>query len=168
MGYWLGLLRDWGISLAIVLVAFGLYQWIATPTPVTEGPAPDFTLPTLDGGELSLADLGDGTAVLNFWFTDCGPCRHEIPELSAWAQAHPDVPLVGISTDRLPAPQVATRARQLGVRYPVAHDATGRVAQQYGVGVFPTTVVIRDGKIRSVRIGALNRQHLDELVQSAR
>ena len=167
MKYWLGLARDWGISLVIVLIAFGLYNWMTMPAPLTEGPAPAFVLPDLNGGEIELADFGEQTVVLNFWFTDCGPCRHEIPELSAWATEHPEVPLIGVSTDQLPPQQVRTRAKQLGVTYPVAHDAYGRVARQYNVGVFPTTVVVSGGEIRTVQMGAIDRTMLNELVAAA-
>ncbi len=167
MKYWLGLARDWGISLLIVMVAFGLYQFMTMPAPLAEGPAPAFVLPDLDGGEIELADFGEQTVVLNFWFTDCGPCRHEIPELSAWSAAHPEVPLIGVSTDQLPGEQVRTRAKQLGVVYPVAHDAYGRVARDYNVGVFPTTVVVSNGEIRNVQMGAIDGSMLDEMVAAA-
>lgn len=167
MKYWMGLARDWGISLVIVFVAFALYQFATAPAPLSEGPAPEFVLPDLHGGEIELADFGESTVVLNFWFTDCGPCRHEIPELAAWSADHPDVPLIGVSTDQLPAEQLRTRAKQLGVTYPVAHDAYGRVARAYNVGLFPTTIVVSKGEIRTVQMGAIDRTMLDELVHAA-
>lgn len=162
--YWVGLLRDWGLAAAIVLGGFLVWSWIATPIPRTEGPAPTFVLPDPNGGEIDLAGFGDRTVVLNFWFSDCGPCRAEIPELAAWSAAHPDTPLIGVSTDQMDAAMLRTRAKHLGVTYPVAHDRYLRVASQYGVGVFPTTVVVRDGEIHAVRVGSLDREGLDELV----
>lgn len=35
--------------------------------PVSQGPAPDFTLQLYDGGELTLSDLRGQVAVVNFW-----------------------------------------------------------------------------------------------------
>src|SRR5690606_23012694 len=55
------------------------------------------------------ADLGprDGRArVVNFWATWCPPCLAEIPLLTAWADAHPDVDVVFVSIDH---PSVRTR-----------------------------------------------------------
>lgn len=162
--YWVGLARDWGLAAAIVLGGFLVWSVVAAPVTRTEGPAPTFILPDLDGGELDLASFGDRTVVLNFWFSDCGPCRSEIPELAKWSQEHPDVPLIGVSTDQMDVAMLRTRAKQLRIPYPIAHDRYFRVAGQYGVGVFPTTVVIRDGEIRAVRVGALDGAGLDALV----
>ncbi|MBW2457209.1 MAG: TlpA family protein disulfide reductase, partial [Deltaproteobacteria bacterium] len=52
-------------------------------TPAPEGPeAPDFTLPTLDGGQISLSDYeGEKVVLLDFWATHCDPCLREMPEL---------------------------------------------------------------------------------------
>lgn len=166
-GYWLTLLRDWGLAGIVVIAAFATFQWIFNPPPLSHGPAPDFTLPSLEGGQIAMADYRDKTVILNFWFSDCAPCRQEIPELAHWSEAHPEVPLIGVSTDRMDPSQVRTRALQLGVTYPVAHDMYARVAQDYHVNVFPTTMVVSGGEIRAVRVGAVNRTTLDDLVTYA-
>ena len=44
--------------------------------------APDFTLPGLKGGSVSLSDhLGKEVVLLNFWSTTCDPCMVEMPHL---------------------------------------------------------------------------------------
>lgn len=163
--YWLTLFRDWALAGVVVVAAFATWNWITSPLPLSAGPAPDFTLPRIEGGDFQLSDLEDRTVVLNFWFTDCGPCRGEIPELSAWAAMHPDVPVVGVSTDRLDINQLRARSRQLGVNYTVVHDALGRVSRDYSVSVFPTTVVVKDGEVKLVRVGAINRTTLDTMMK---
>ena len=50
------------------------YQGEAAPTDLFVGP---------DGGEMSFADFGGRTIVLNIWATWCGPCEHEMPSLAA-------------------------------------------------------------------------------------
>src|SRR4249919_875473 len=87
-----GLVRDWGISIAVVLVLVAGYNFFFGTRPPPLGPAHDCTLSDLDGKQVALSSLGDADdlVVLNFWFTSCQPCRAEIPELTKWHAAHPD------------------------------------------------------------------------------
>ncbi len=47
------------------LLGWGLIQGYAGPR--SEGPAPDFTLYTFDGQEITLSDLNGQVVVINFW-----------------------------------------------------------------------------------------------------
>ena len=44
-------------------------------------PAPDFTLPDLNGKMVSLADYKDQVVLLNIWATWCRPCVEEMPSM---------------------------------------------------------------------------------------
>ena len=44
-------------------------------------PAPNFTLPDLDGKMVSLADYKGKVALLNIWATWCPPCVEEMPSM---------------------------------------------------------------------------------------
>jgi len=59
----------------------------ANPLKVGE-PAPPATLVTLDGQRIATADLAGHVIILTFWATWCGPCRQELPLLSAYAEQH--------------------------------------------------------------------------------
>lgn len=163
-----GLLRDWGIALAVVVAVFAVYNLVFAPRAPGLGPAPDFTLSTPEGRSVTLSSVTADTVVLNFWFTTCPPCRAEIPELSAWSKAHPDIPLYGVSTDVGMAPgRLKKEAERLGVVYPVLHDDRAEVAEQFGIEAFPTTLIVRGGRIVNSRVGAVNGATLDAMIASA-
>ena len=51
-------------------------------------PAPPATLVALDGQRISTSELLGHVVILTFWATWCGPCREELPLLSAYATQH--------------------------------------------------------------------------------
>ena len=54
-------------------------------------PAPEFTLPLLDGGIFELAaHRGKEIVLLDFWATWCGPCRAAMPVLVDVAKEYAD------------------------------------------------------------------------------
>ena len=163
----MGLARDWLLALAVVFSAYVVFQFVSSPTARSNGPAPNFVLTDLEGDSFDLSKQ-EGIVVLNFWFTDCPPCRREIPEISRWAVRNPSIPVIGISTDQLPTAQLQTRSRQLEIPYTIVHDADLAVSQQYGVAVFPTTMIVEDGQIRKVAVGEVNQTSLENMVSPLR
>ena len=73
-------------------------------------PAPPAVLVTLDGARIATADLTGHVIILTFWATWCGPCRQELPILSAYAAQHADAGLtvLGFSLD---APEDVSQVR---------------------------------------------------------
>jgi thiol-disulfide isomerase/thioredoxin len=121
--------------------------------------APDFTLVDMGGQPVSLSDFRGQTVVLNFWATWCGPCRLEAPWFTAFAKAHPEVPVLGIVADG-PVPKVRATMDDLGIVYPVV-SADDAVMGAYGVSIFPTTVVVNpDGTVRWAHAGLMFRPQL--------
>jgi peroxiredoxin len=54
---------------------------VAKPAGGAKGNAPDFTLPTLDGKNVSLSDFTGKVILIDFWSTTCNPCLEEMPHL---------------------------------------------------------------------------------------
>jgi peroxiredoxin len=171
MQFVIGLARDWGIALLVVIGVFFAYNLLFPGRAPALGPAPDFTLANLEGQAVKMSALSGehDLVVLNFWFTTCPPCRAEIPHLSEFARAHPDVPIYGVSTDiNLSPGRLRKESERLGIDYPVLHDLRAAVARSYGVEVFPTTLVIRDMEIVQARVGGVDRAALEAMVDAAR
>lgn len=64
--------------------------------------APNFSVKTLDGKLLSLADLKGKVVVLNFWFIGCQACRDQEPKLNAFRAKFADedrVVFLAMTTD---------------------------------------------------------------------
>lgn len=78
-------------------------------------PAPDLVLADLHGHPHRLSDYHGRGLLLNFWASWCGPCRDEMPALSAAARRSPDVAVIGIAMDE------PVRARAFLATHPVGY-----------------------------------------------
>ena len=122
-------------------------------------PAPDFTLPGLDGQLVRLSDLVErGPVVLAFFATWCVPCAVEAKHLSAIQErfAGDGVSVVGISLDEADTvTELPAFVRRLDLRYPVLLGTEGSVAALYNPEhAMPFSVLIgRGGRVRSVHRG---------------
>ena len=141
----------------------------ATITPVGEHPpAPDFTLSTLSGTSLSLADLRGKVVLLNFWATWCVPCRKEMPAIEALYQRYKDrgLEVLAISLDKGSATVVGAFVQEMGVTYRVALDPTWATARTYGVRGLPATFLLdRAGNVVLRELG--ERDWMEEAKQQA-
>lgn len=52
---------------------------------------PAFKAEDIDGRVWTENDIKGKVMVLNLWFSGCGPCRAEMPELSTWKDKYPQV-----------------------------------------------------------------------------
>ena len=54
----------------------------------------DFIVTTINGEHIKLSELRGKVVVLNFWFTKCGPCKLEIPDLNGLVNEFKDKDVV--------------------------------------------------------------------------
>jgi peroxiredoxin len=130
------------------------------------GLAPDFTLSSLDGRQVSLHSFRGQTVLIDFWATWCAPCVYQIPVLNRFQDRHRDdgVVVLGVSVDVAGRDVVAAFAREHDIRYPVLLGSEA-VARRYGAPGFPSLVVIGPrGRIESVHVGVLEAETLETLV----
>lgn len=62
-------------------------------------PAPALQLHTLDGQTIDTKALAGKVVIVAFWASWCAPCRAELPLLSAYAEQHRDLEVLGFSLD---------------------------------------------------------------------
>ena len=152
------------LVLLAVLVAVVAGRLPATSPTATGAMAPDFTLTSLDGEPIALADLRGRPVVVNFWASWCGPCIEEFPLLRDAAARYADTGLVVIgivNEDRVAAAR--DFMSEHGATWPAAMDPGGRVAGAYGiVGVPETYFIDRNGRIAARQIGQFTAASLDE------
>jgi len=130
------------------------------PLDPTGKAAPDFTLQTLDGKNVTLSSLRGKGVLLNFWATWCGPCKIEMPWFVELQKEYgpQGLQIVGVAMDDSSPQDIQTFVKEMGVNYPVLLGKES-VGQAYGgVDVLPTTFFIgRDGKIVAREFGLQSR-----------
>lgn len=62
---------------------------------------PDFSLRDMQGKNWTNEQLKGKKTVINFWFTGCGPCRNEMPELGSWVKQFPEVTVLAITFQKV-------------------------------------------------------------------
>jgi cytochrome c biogenesis protein CcmG, thiol:disulfide interchange protein DsbE len=128
--------------------------------PVINGTeAPNFTVSTLDGGQVSLSDYRDKVVLVNIWATWCPPCRQEMPSMERLYKAlrGEDFEILAVSVD---APLGETDAsgnrggdlrafaKEFGLTFPILHDPSGDIQDLYQTTGVPESFVIgKDGMI---------------------
>lgn len=74
---------------------------------------------------LSLSDV-QGPAMINFWASNCGPCRDELPALQEFHETHGDrVAVLGVDFLDTQPEMAIDLARLSGVTYPSLADSCG-------------------------------------------
>jgi len=136
------------------MLAVGLGWEYFQPKPELPEFAPDFAHVDLDGKTHRLESYRGKRVVLNFWASWCGPCVSEIPAFSRLSEEHPEIPVLGLSTDRSRADAQGAVDR-LKIPYPIL--MAGGVANTYDISTLPTTVIVaEDGRVDSVHVNAMS------------
>ncbi len=135
--------------------------------------APVFTLASLDGKTVSLADLKGKPVLLNFWATWCAPCKVEMPWFQEFQQkyAAQGLQVIGINEDEdlkqdKIRQEVADTAKKLNVSYSILLS-NHKIGDAYGgLDMLPATFYIdKQGVIRGEAIGLASKDEAEANVQ---
>lgn len=139
--------------LELLLVCVALGGPVASGAP--DSSAPDFSLPSLDGGTVALSELRGQVVLINFWASWCGPCRQEMPLLEQIYQRYENFGFTLLAVNVEPDPNSAQAwLEDTPVSFPVLLDKQNQVSKLYDVIAMPSTVLVdREGKVRYVHNG---------------
>ena len=119
-------------------------------------PAPNFTLPDLDGKMINLADYKGKVVLLNIWATWCAPCVKEMPSMEKLYQELKDegLEILAVSIDETGSEAVRPFMEKHKLNFPALTDTEGKTKTLYQTTGVPESFIIdRDGIIVEKIIG---------------
>lgn len=143
-------------SVLILLVVLGLGLVRSQQGPVGVGSrAPEFSLTTFEGQQLSTADFAGQVVVVNFWASWCKPCEQEAAELEQAYRLYEDQGVVFLGVNYVDTePEAMAYMQKFDISYPSGPDLGTRISQQFRIRGVPETYIINpSGRIDSVRKG---------------
>jgi len=103
-------------------------------------PAPDFHLPLIEGGELSLSDFRGGRVLLVFSDPNCGPCDDLAPQLQEIHERRPEIQVMVVSRRDVEANRA--KAVRLGLTFPILLQKQWEVSLKYAMFATPIGYLI--------------------------
>lgn len=118
------------------------------PGPALGRALPEFTRKTLAGATIASESLRGKIVVVEFFAQYCKPCWRALPQVQRLAAGDPELVVIGVGEDEF-ASQTEMMAQQLGLGFPVVHDAGNILAARFRVGKIPATLLLdRSGVVR--------------------
>jgi len=126
--------------------------------------APDFTLPTMTGANVTLSELEGTPVVLNFWATTCPACVVELPYFEVVAQeSEGEIKVIAINIGQ-PISEVERFFGDYEPTMIVALDGNTEVFRTYSSndnarGYIPFTFFVdSEGIVQYIKIGAFQSE----------
>ena len=119
-------------------------------------PAPDFTLPTLEGKDLSLSSLKGKVVLVAFWSIYCHVCQQELPKLESLYKKYKnkDLEVIGVAIDREPAGTIQEAVRKDGLSFPILLDGEKKAMKAYQARTLPAVFILdRNGIVVDKKVG---------------
>jgi peroxiredoxin len=145
--------------------------------PPARAEAPSFSLADASGRTEQLADYRGKVVLLNFWATDCGGCRLEIPWLLDIDHNFENkrVSVIGISMD-IPYEDLKNAAEAWAkvkpfvearhITYPILMG-DGEVTKRYDIQALPATYLIDSrGRIAAMYVGLIDKRNVKENINT--
>jgi len=151
-------LKKWLVKAGLIITILSLIGGATSCTstgPEVGKQAPDFTLGTMAGTEITLSELRGKPVVLTFWAIYCPPCRSELGYFEQLAeQSGGEIAIIAVDIGE-PLSRVKQFFGDYTLHFTVALDTNAQASYKYNVRYTPTTFFIdSNGVIRAIKIGA--------------
>jgi len=140
-------------SVCLVLAAFSTQ---AAEQAKINAPAPDFTLPTLQGQNMSLSSLKGKVVLVAFWSIYCHVCQQELPKLESLYKKYKekDLEVIGVNIDREPAGTIQGSVKERGLSFPILLDGEKKAMKTYQARALPAVFILdRNGIVVDKKVG---------------
>ena len=133
------------------------YEPYEDPEPLAEGtPAPEWSLPTLAGDTIRLADLKGKVVLLDFFYKSCAPCCAALPVLQSLHEKYEDKGFMMIGIDPIDDPEkdeMADFLAKRGITYTILFSER-ELSDTYRIAGYPTLYFLdREGRIAKMHRG---------------
>ena len=110
----------------------------------TGRPAPNFTLPGLDGKAISLSDYRGKVVLVNIWATWCPPCVDEMPSMEKLYQElkGKNFEILAVSIDEPGEKVVAPFMKKNKLSFPALLDPEGTIKSVYQTTGVPESFIV--------------------------
>ena len=85
--------------------------------------------------------IKEGTVLVDFFATWCGPCKMLTPVIEQVANEHPELKVLKVDVDELPA-----------------------IAAKYQVQAIPSLFFLKNGKVSASSLGYINKNQLENFI----
>lgn len=87
-------------------------------------------------------EISEGTVLVDFYATWCGPCQLLGPVLEEVSKDNTQLNIIKIDVDKFP-----------------------NIARKYGIISIPTLNVFKDGKLIKTNVGYMGKEQIEDLIQ---
>ena len=154
------------VIIFLIVILFGIlillqtedsFYNVSSGSQVAKGlPAPNFSLPDLDGKMVSLSDYRGKVVLLNIWATWCPPCVEEMPSMEKLYQElqGEGFEILAVSIDESGAQDVLPFMKKHKLSFPALIDSRGTLKGLYQTTGVPESFIIdKDGILVEKVIG---------------
>lgn len=133
----------------------------------TKNNTPDFSLPKLGGGTITLSEFrGKKPVVVDFWASWCPNCRRDMPNLNRFYEKYKDkVEVIGVNLQESES-TVGNFIASRNISFPIALDPSGQASRAFGIQYTNTHFLIdKEGNLARTIPGDIREVDIVSLIE---